>query len=82
MEPEDHKFFDQVDYKSDKEKPQSYGFRLDLLGHEIFKIELNSSSTTDRWAIMTMIWVFCTLIILGAYSDKLISLVKFITGQQ
>jgi hypothetical protein len=64
----------------DKSEPQSYEFKLSLLGHEIFGVELRSSSTTDRWAAITIISTFCALTLLGAYGEKFISFYKLMTG--
>jgi len=62
----------------DKTQPQSYEFKLSLLGHEIFQVTLNSTSTSDRWVAITLITTFCVLTLIGAYGEKFINMYKMI----
>lgn len=64
---------------SEQEEPQTYQFRLDLLGHEIFRVQMGSSSTSDRWVILTLVSIFCVLTLIGAYGEKFVQLVKMMT---
>ena len=64
----------------DKNEDQSYNFKLCLLGHEIFAIELKSTSTSDRWVAIVLMSVFCTFVLLGAYGEKLIHLYRLAFG--
>lgn len=63
-----------------KEEPQSYEFKFGILGHEIFNIELKTTSTHDRWVAVSILTIFCVLTVMGAYGDKFIKLFEYLTG--
>lgn len=53
-----------------KDDDQSYELKIRLLGNEVFAVALSTTSTSDRWIIVTMVTIFSLLTILGAYGDK------------
>lgn len=63
----------------DTTQPQSYEFKLNLLGHEIFEVTLKSTSTSDRWIAITLISTFCVLTLIGAYGEKFINMYNLIS---
>lgn len=63
-----------------KEIPQSYEFRLDLFGNEILMVNISTTSTRDRWVAITLVTIFSSLTIFGAYGDKFVGIVKSIFG--
>ena len=62
----------------DTSQPQSYNFKLSLLGHEIFEVSLSSTSTSDRWVAITIISMFCVLTVIGAYGEKFINMYQMV----
>lgn len=67
---------------TDKNEDQSYEFKLSLLGHEIFAVELKTTSTSDRWVAVTLISVFCSFVLLGAYGDKFVNIYRSMTATE
>lgn len=66
----------------DKTEDQSYEFKLSILGHEIFAAEIKTTSTSDRWVAITLITVFCSAVVLGAYGDKFVNLYRSLTATE
>lgn len=62
----------------DQNQPQTYEFKLNLLGHEVFEVSLKSTSTSDRWVAITVISMFCVLTVLGAYGEKFINMYQMV----
>lgn len=64
----------------DKNDDQSYELKIRILGNEVFAVALSTTSTSDRWIIVTMVTVFSTLVLLGAYGDKFASYYHSLVG--
>lgn len=54
----------------------AYEVSLRLLGNEVFAVKLRSSSDSNRWVFIGLLTAFCSLTLLGAYGEKLVTLFK------
>ena len=52
----------------------SYGFRVRILGNEVFSIELISSDGSNRWVALGLVSIFSLMVTIGAFGDKFIAL--------
>ena len=63
----------------DESEDQSYELSIRVLGNEILGLRLSTTSTSSRWITVALISIFSTLVLLGAYGEKLIQLYKWLT---
>lgn len=63
-----------------EDKPNTYQFKLKLLGHDIFEIEFGSTASSNRFMAIGMLVTFVSLTIIGAYGEKFIQLYKLAIG--
>lgn len=59
---------------------QSYEISFRVLGNEIFGVKLSTTSTSSRWITVALVTIFSSLVLLGAYGDKLVSLYHWLVG--
>jgi hypothetical protein len=59
-------------------EPKTYSFTLKLLSHEIFSIQLASSDTSNKWVALSIITMFSTVVVIGAYGEKFIRLYQML----
>lgn len=64
----------------DESEDQSYEMSFRVLGNEIFGVKLNTTSTSSRWITVAILTIFSSLVLLGAYGEKLIQLYKWLIG--
>jgi predicted DNA repair protein MutK len=64
----------------DQSEDQTYELKIRILGNEIFAIALATTSTSSRWITVALISIFSTLVLLGAYGEKLIELYRWLTA--
>ena len=64
----------------DESEDQSYEISLRILGNEIIGVKLSTTSTSTRWVTVAILTIFSSLVLLGAYGEKLIQLYKWLIG--
>ena len=64
----------------DKNEDQSYELKIRILGNEVIAVSLSTTSTSDRWIIVTFVTIFSMLVILGAYGDKFAQYYQSVVG--
>lgn len=55
---------------------KTYEFRIRFLGNEILAVGFSTSNDSNRWLAAGLVTVFCVLTVLGAYGEKIGSLLK------
>lgn len=63
----------------DQSEDQSYEVTIRVLGNEIFAVKLSTTSTSNRWVLISLVSIFAFLTILGAYGDKFVDLYRWLT---
>ncbi len=58
----------------DESEDQSYELSIRILGNEILGVKLSTTSTSSRWITVAVLTIFSSLVLLGAYGDKLVQL--------
>ncbi len=59
-------------------EPKSYQFALTLLTVPVIDLKFSTSADGNRYLNTGIIITFCTLVLLGAYGEKLFNLYKLI----
>lgn len=67
---------DNVDVNDD----QTYEISIRILSNEIFGVRLSTTSTSNKWLVISLVTIFSFITLLGAYGDKLSSLYNSIAG--
>jgi hypothetical protein len=65
---------------NDKDEDQNYEISLRVLGNEVFGVRLASSSTSNKWVFLSIITIFCLLVLIGAYGDSFVTLYKWLVS--
>ena len=64
----------------DQSEDQSYEVNIRILGNEIFAVRLSTTSTSNRWVLISLVSIFSFLTILGAYGDKFVELYRWLVS--
>lgn len=64
----------------DESEDQSYELSVRVLGNEIIGVKLSTTSTSSRWITVAVLTIFSSLVLLGAYGEKIIQMYKWATG--
>jgi hypothetical protein len=62
----------------DQQEDQSYELHIRLLGNEVFGVKLSTTSTSNRWVLISLLSIFMFLTIIGAYGEKFIQLYQWL----
>ena len=63
----------------DESEDQSYEMSIRILGNEILGVKLSTTSTSSRWITVAVLTIFSSLVLLGAYGDKLMQLYHWVS---
>lgn len=58
---------------------KTYEFRIRFLGNEILAVGFSTTNDSNRWLAGSLLTVFCVLTVLGAYGEKIASVLKSFT---
>lgn len=64
----------------DQSEDQQYEVNIRVLGNEIFAVRLSTTSTSNRWVLISLVSIFSFLTILGAYGEKFIELYRWLVS--
>ena len=64
----------------DQSEDQQYEVNIRVLGNEIFAVRLSTTSTSNRWVLISLVSIFSFLAILGAYGEKFIELYRWLVS--
>lgn len=56
---------------------QSYELSVRVLGNELLGVRLSTTSTSSRWIAVAVITIFSSLVLLGAYGEKIVNLYQW-----
>ena len=59
-------------------KSVSFEIKIRVLGNDLFSIGYSSSEGSNRYLIMGLGVCYCTLIAIGAYSDKIVTFYNYL----
>lgn len=72
---------EQIENKSmDQSEDQSYEVNIRLLGNEIFAVKLSTTSTSNRWVLVSLVSIFTFLTLIGAYGEQFIQLYRWLVA--
>lgn len=64
----------------DQQEDQNYEVNIRVLGNEVFAIKLSTTSTSNRWVLISLVSVFSFLTVIGAYGDEFISMYRWLVS--
>lgn len=59
---------------------QHYEVNIRVLGNEVFAIKLATTSTSNRWILISLVSIFSFFTILGAYGEKFIEMYRWLVS--